>query len=465
MYFFSPSSKKKVFLLLGDILIVLIAFYITVFIKIKIFEPFDFKLILSKFNWWVFALISLSPIIFYIFELYNKSRWENNTKLLLYISFAVLTTSGIVAFLSYVFVFNNIVIGRAILLFYSIFSILLLFAWRKLFVNVFSKSEYLKEKVLLIGDGSIVDYIDSIVKIYKIIPYDLKIIRNYSENPGTDCVNDSISPQSLFDMVDNNKFNTIVVACSLNDFPILRKWLFDMKFSGIAIYDALYFYEALSAKIPISSIKDSWFLFHNQGKKFNPFLYSRIKRIMDILLSLCGIIILFPLLLLIALAIKLSSKGPIFFKQERLGQNEKPFTILKFRTMIDNAEKATGPKWSDKNDPRVTKVGRPLRKCRLDELPQLFNILKGEMSFIGTRPIRKHFAEKLAKDIPYYRLRFIIKPGLTGWAQVQSRYFDNNEEQKEKLEYDLFYIQNQSLFFDLFIVLKTVSTVLFLKGQ
>ncbi|UJS16854.1 MAG: sugar transferase [Candidatus Jettenia sp.] len=464
MYLFSPSSKKKVFLLLGDILIVLITFYITVFIKIKIFEPFNFKLILPKFNWWAFTLISLSPIIFYIFELYNKSRWENNTKLLLYISFAVLITSSIVAFLSYIFVFN-MVIGRAILLFYSIFSILLLFAWRKLFVNVFSKSEYIKEKVLLIGDGAIVNDIDSIVKTYKIIPYDLKIIRNYSENPGTDCVNDSISTQSLSDMVVNNKFNTIVVACSLNDFPLLRKWLFDMKFSGIAIYDALYFYEALSAKIPIGSIKDSWFLFHNQGKKFNPFLYSRIKRIMDILFSLCGIIILSPLMLLISLAIKLSSKGPIFFRQERLGQNEKPFTILKFRTMIDNAEKATGPKWSDKNDPRVTKVGRPLRKCRFDELPQLFNILKGEMSFIGTRPIRKYFAEKLAKDIPYYRLRFIIKPGLTGWAQVQGRYFDNNEEQKEKLEYDLFYIQNQSLFFDLFIVLKTVSTVLFWKGQ
>ncbi len=356
------------------------------------------------------------------------------------------------------------VIGRAILLFYSIFSILLLFAWRKLFVNVFSKSEYLKEKVLLIGDGAIVNDIESIVKTYKIIPYDLKIIRNYSENRGTDYVSDSISTQSLFDMVVDNKFNTIVVACSLNDFPLLRKWLFDMKFSGIAIYDALYFYEALSAKIPISSIKDSWFLFHNQGKKFNPFLYSRIKRIMDILLSLCGIIILSPLILLIGLAIKLSSKGPIFFKQERLGQNEKPFTILKFRTMIVDAEKG-GPKWSDKNDSRVTKVGRPLRKCRFDELPQLFNILKGEMSFIGTRPIRKFFAEKLAKDIPYYRLRFIIKPGLTGWAQVQGRYFDNNEEQKEKLEYDLFYIQNQSLFFDLFIVLKTVSTVLFWKGQ
>ncbi|NCO67356.1 MAG: hypothetical protein COY75_10055 [Nitrospirae bacterium CG_4_10_14_0_8_um_filter_41_23] len=153
------------------------------------------------------------------------------------------------------------------------------------------------------------------------------------------------------------------------------------------------------------------------------------------------------------------------FKQERLGQNEQPFTLMKFRTMIDNAEKTTGPKWASEDDSRITKVGKILRKARLDELPQFFNVLKGEMSFVGPRPIRKHFADMLAKEIPYYRLRFTVKPGLTGWAQVKGDYAGSKEGQKEKLEYDLYYIQNQSILFDLFIILKTVQTVLFRRGQ
>lgn len=325
---------------------------------------------------------------------------------------------------------------------------------------------FTKQKVLLLGNDSLINEIESLLRDRKYLKtYDLSVMKNYSEKSGTVCIDGSESLKSLLSIIRENKFDTVVVSHRLENFPVLRKQLLEIKFANVTIYDSLYFYEALTEKAPIHYAKDEWFLFRNQGEKFNPPLYKIAKRCMDIFLSLVGIIASLPFVLLIALVIKVSSKGPVFFKQERLGLHERPFTLLKFRTMINDAEKVTGPTWADKNDPRITKVGKLLRKIRFDELPQLFNVLKGEMSFIGTRPIRKYFAEKLAKDIPHYRLRFLIKPGLTGWAQVQGGYFGTEEGQVEKLEYDLYYIQNQSIFFDILIVLKTISTVLFQRGQ
>jgi exopolysaccharide biosynthesis polyprenyl glycosylphosphotransferase len=187
--------------------------------------------------------------------------------------------------------------------------------------------------------------------------------------------------------------------------------------------------------------------------------------ILDKCLAMCGILLSWPLMILSALAVRISSKGPVLFKQERLGLNEIPFVLLKFRTMIEDAEKSTGPKWASENDPRITKVGRILRKTRLDELPQLFNVLKGEMSFVGPRPIRRHFADMLSQEISNYGIRFKVKPGITGWAQVKGGYAGTKKGQKEKFEYDLYYILNKSIWLDLLIILKTFKTVLLRKGQ
>jgi lipopolysaccharide/colanic/teichoic acid biosynthesis glycosyltransferase len=171
-----------------------------------------------------------------------------------------------------------------------------------------------------------------------------------------------------------------------------------------------------------------------------------------------------PLFLLTALLIKLDSRGPVFFRQERLGEFERPFTLMKFRTMVDNAEQKTGPCWAKDNDPRFTRVGKFLRKTRLDEFPQFINVLKGDMSIVGPRPIRQHFAEIFARKFPFYRLRFKVKPGITGWAQVNMNYVNSDEDQYEKLEYEFYYLYHQSLFLDLFIILKTVQSVVRMKG-
>jgi exopolysaccharide biosynthesis polyprenyl glycosylphosphotransferase len=189
-----------------------------------------------------------------------------------------------------------------------------------------------------------------------------------------------------------------------------------------------------------------------------------VKRAMDVGLGLVFLVLGFPLFVLIALAIKLESRGPIFFGQERVGQGGRIFRLLKFRTMVEGAERKTGPVWASTNDPRATRVGRFLRRSRLDEFPQILNVLRGDMSFVGPRPERPPFVDTLQRRIPYYLQRQSVKPGITGWAQVRCAYGSTVEEAAEKLEYDLYYIKNVSIFLDLLIVLSTVQVVLFGRG-
>jgi exopolysaccharide biosynthesis polyprenyl glycosylphosphotransferase len=185
----------------------------------------------------------------------------------------------------------------------------------------------------------------------------------------------------------------------------------------------------------------------------------------DIGVSFLALIIVWPLMGLIALAIKIDSTGPVFYRQKRVRQNDQEFELIKFRTMVHNAEGQTGAVWAKKNDPRVTRVGKILRLTRLDEFPQLINILKEDMSFIGPRPERPEFVRELKEKIPYYSLRHSVKPGITGWAQVNYRYGASIEDAIEKLQYDLFYIQNMSLLLEIRIFLKTIQVVLFGKGS
>ena len=190
----------------------------------------------------------------------------------------------------------------------------------------------------------------------------------------------------------------------------------------------------------------------------------RFKRSLDVTLASAGLILLAPLLCLIALAIKIDSPGRVFFFQDRLGRRRVPFRCLKFRTMCEDAERDTGPVWASADDPRITRVGRFLRKSRMDELPQLINVLRGEMSIVGTRPIRHYFAEQLAALIPFYEVRFLEKPGLTGWAQVKYQYSSSFTEQIEKFYYDYYYIRHRSMSLDLYIMLLTIAVMVRMKG-
>lgn len=235
------------------------------------------------------------------------------------------------------------------------------------------------------------------------------------------------------------------------------------KLAGIEVVDAPSFYEQVSHKLLIENITPSWFIF-SHGFRVT-WMLRFVKRAFDITASLCGLLCFLPLLPFVIVAIKLDSPGPILFRQTRVGEADRPFKVMKFRTMRQDAESTTGAVWSQVNDPRITRVGHFLRKSRLDEAPQLMNVLRGDMSLVGPRPERPEFVRTLKEIIPYYSERHYVKPGLTGWAQVCYPYGSSVEDAIEKLRYDLYYIKNISIFFDLYIVAKTFGVVLFGRGR
>jgi exopolysaccharide biosynthesis polyprenyl glycosylphosphotransferase len=244
-----------------------------------------------------------------------------------------------------------------------------------------------------------------------------------------------------------------------------REVLLDCREVGLRISNLADVYERLTGRLPVHYAAYDLQLLLSPDDSPSARLYGAAKRAMDIVLSAIGLLILCVILPLIALANAISSPGPLFYRQQRIGKGGRPFTVIKLRSMIPDAERCTGAVWCGKDDPRITKIGRLLRKSRLDETPQLFNILRGEMSIVGPRPERPSFVGQLSRQLPLYRVRHAVKPGLTGWAQVHLEYGDSIEDSREKLEYDLFYVRHASLYLDLLTLLHTVRVVVGLKGQ
>lgn len=247
----------------------------------------------------------------------------------------------------------------------------------------------------------------------------------------------------------------------LSDMAVQR--LMQIRLSGTPIVSLADFYEQYLLKIPVHQLKDSWFVFSGGFSLIHHDIALKVKRLADILLAATGLILLSPVMLIVALIVAATSKGPTFYTQERHGQFRRLFRLRKFRTMINDAE-SNGAQWSKPGDPRVTPAGKLLRASRMDELPQLWNVLVGDMSFIGPRPERPDFVNDLEKQIPYYELRHLVKPGITGWAQVMYPYGRSVEDALKKLEYDLYYIKNYSLTLDVYILLRTVKTVFSRSG-
>ncbi|GIK21000.1 MAG: sugar transferase [Ignavibacterium sp.] len=262
-----------------------------------------------------------------------------------------------------------------------------------------------------------------------------------------------------------NQFNVkeIIIALEKEDHDVLVDVISKTEGKNINLKIVPDLYEILSGQARTSQIYGMPLI--DIMPELMPEWEKKLKRVIDLIISLLILVLSAPITILTAIAIKIDSKGPVLFKQERLGQNGKPFNVLKFRSMIQDAEKYTGPVWSQKDDPRVTRMGKFVRKVRIDEIPQMFNVLKGEMSLVGPRPERAYFVEKLSKEIPYYKRRLKVRPGITGWAQIKHKYDESIEDVKIKIKYDLFYIENMSLRMDFKILLRTVFVVLFGKGH
>ena len=451
--FFSPKSLAvKRIIVFGDILSLILSFACAVSTKIALSSTLTYNIWLTQSNWSLTLLLFIYPLVFYTFELYNEKRWESPVHLFVFISAAVVTASGIAAFFSYLLVFSFFT-GRIIFSLYCLFSIIFIFCWRQIHIRFILDETKGIPKILLLGSSPVIK------EIYGLLPN-----KDAQSKQNPIIISDYDKENSLTRLVSEKQVQVLVIADKLKNQPELRQELLDLRFAGLTIFDAPYYYELLTGKVPVKCIHDSWFVFHNQGESFNPAIYRNVKKLLDVTLALGGVLITMPLMIMCSLAVKLTSRGPIFFKQNRVGYKGKEYPVYKFRTMIEDAEKHTGPQWASENDPRITKVGKFLRKSHLDELPQFINILRGEMSLVGPRPIRKVFEDNNAKSIPFYNLRHVAKPGVTGWAQVQL--FDPRADNgpTERLQYDLFYLRNQSILFDLFIILKTVQTVLFRKG-
>ncbi len=268
---------------------------------------------------------------------------------------------------------------------------------------------------------------------------------------------------SLLDIVERHGIEEIVVAIRERrggGLPIAE--LLECKLSGIRILDLPAFFERQTGMLPLESLNASWLIF-SEGF-YSGAARDVVKRVFDLTVSAALLLASLPIMVLTALAIKLESRGPVFYAQERVGEFGRPFTIYKFRSMYTDAEKDGKPRWAGQNDDRITRVGRIIRRLRIDELPQLINVFLGQMSFVGPRPERPHFVNELAAQIPYYHTRHSLKPGITGWAQVRFPYGASVEDAIGKLQYDLYYIKNHSLFLDLMILLQTVQVVVLGKG-
>ena len=271
--------------------------------------------------------------------------------------------------------------------------------------------------------------------------------------------------KEIVEMYKTKKFDVLVdFTDKLLGDPKLTGKLLQYKLEGLQYYNYLEFYETYENKLPISHLSPKWFLENTGFEIYHNNFNLKAKRLLDLLFAMLIGIFAAPVIVLAAIIVKLESKGPIFFIQERIGEGNRKFNIVKFRSMTTDAEK-DGPQWASKNDNRVTKFGKIMRATRIDELPQLWNVLRGEMSFVGPRPEREFFIQQLEKEIPYYNLRHTVKPGLTGWAQVMYPYGASVEDAYRKLQYDLYYIKHHSIPFDVKVLLKTVTIVIFGKGR
>ena len=269
-------------------------------------------------------------------------------------------------------------------------------------------------------------------------------------------------PSSLMNLFEEENVDRILIADTENCGDALGRELVTLRTRGIAIEDCHTFYERLVSKIAVVDLSPEWIVRCKGFRRDR--LIMLTKRTIDLVVSAIGLLVSAPISMLTAVAIKLDSPGPILYRQERLGRNEEPFTIYKFRSMLEEAEADVGPVWAVKDDPRITRVGKIIRKLRIDEIPQMINVLKGQMSLVGPRPERPFFVQTLNKQIPYYSLRHSIKPGITGWAQICYMYGDSEKDAIEKLQYDLYYIKNMSALFDLQIIFESLKVILLGRG-
>jgi sugar transferase (PEP-CTERM system associated) len=399
---------------------------------------------------------------FYIFDLYDFRRIRQRTTLYVRIFQAIGLAAIVLAVIFYAV--PQMMLGRGVVLVSLLLMLTLMSCWR-VFVNWLLGHPRLAERVLILGtEQTAINLAREVLERpevgYRVVGFvgdDPALVGKSLINPCVVGLN-----SELEEIVHRYRPDRIVVAITdrrghLPLDPLLKLKLED----SVAVEEMSSFHERLTGKISTEMLRPSWLIFSNSTHRLR--LYRHTRRLAEVLLATLGFILSLPLMLLTAIAIKLDSRGPVLYTQERVGLHNDVFKIIKFRSMRTDAEK-DGAVWARERDPRVTRVGRIIRKLRVDELPQFINVILGEMSFIGPRPERPVFVAQLEKEIRYYSQRHLVKPGLTGWAQIRYPYGASIEDAIEKLQYDLYYIKNQSPMLDAIIMFETIRIVLFGRG-
>ena len=406
----------------------------------------------------------ISQLCLYYADLYDLRIVSDRRELFVRIIQALGVASVILA--AIYFWFPALIIGRGVFMVAAFLVLALVIGWRVAF-EWLTRQVAPRERLLLVGTSTAAVALareiferrqELGVEIVGFVDPDPAMVGAPVLNPGVIGTIEDIPS-----IVRARGVHRVVVSLADARGKLPMDKLLEMKLDGVSFAHLPSVYEDYTGKIAVENLRPSWLIFSEGFRKSRTL--TRLKRLLDLMIAGCGLVAALPLMILIAAAIKLTSPGPALYSQRRVGQHGRIFSVRKFRSMRQDAEAHTGPVWASKEgDPRVTAIGRFLRRSRLDELPQLWNILLGDMSFVGPRPERPEFVEQLTRQIPFYGQRHIIRPGLTGWAQVRYTYGASKEDALQKLQYDLFYIKNLSLAFDLFVIVATIKTVLLRKG-
>ena len=457
----SRLKARTILLLLVEAMLLFGGLVIAVYVRMGVADADD--ALINRNGFYKAALATLFCLTsFYFFDLYDFVVMRDRRELVL----RMLQALGLawIALALMFYALPQVMIGRGVTLISLPLALLLMVGWR-LSIHWFLGHPELGERILIVGSGEFAVEIAKETLQRKDAGY--RVVGFVDNDPalvGKSLINPKVIglTSDLASLVKRENIDRLVVAIGDRRGQFPTQELLKLSLSGdVTIEESASFYERLTGRVLLDMIRPSWLIFSSRGRRarINEIARSAMHRI----IALVGAILSLPLAIFTAIIISLESRGPVLYKQERVGKNGRTFRLMKFRSMRTDAEK-DGPVWAKTDDERMTRVGRIIRKIRVDEIPQFWNILRGDMNFVGPRPERPHFVAQLAEEIPYYEQRHLIAPGLTGWAQINYPYGASIEDAKQKLQYDLYYMKNQNLALDATIMFETIKTILFGKG-
>ena len=441
-------------LVMGESLVVFTSFFLAAVLRLG---NESLPVLTSERGLYKILAITLLVLVFmHFFDLYDTTRMGSDNDTL----YRLLVVLGLLSFFlaGLGYLVPGFMLGKGTFLFGLIILVFGLVGWRSGYAWML-RQPFLREQVCVLGSGYLATRLVETLRARPDLGMD---VVGWLGAIGNGSLTRENLEKTILDPARRNKLDRVIVALGDRRGVMPGRALLGLRLSGVKIDDATSVLERISGKIEVEGLYPSWLIF-SEGFHLTPIDIIG-QRVFSLMFAAIGLLLCLPFIPFIALAIKLDSTGPVIYRQRRVGRDNQVFTCYKFRTMREDAE-LDGPVWADEDDPRVTRVGRRLRRTRLDEIPQLWNVLKGDMSVVGPRPERLEFVEWLNQEIPYYYIRHVIRPGVTGWAQICYRYGASLEDSKEKLKYDIYYIKNMSLTFDLAVILRSIKIVLLGRGS